>query len=918
MRSRLLLAATASWVLLGLARGQEAAARSPALSGDGWWRQCCRFGADRVSRNSLESEGQQILGERGIQRLQKQTEERLRRSGVDPSTVDWRDRVFVWMFFDRSSPDVSPPVPSDWMMPEFDDSSWVLERGPFHEPAPGGQRLPMGPGWTRDDLDQAGFSCLGVQSCHYRARFVVDEPAEAGDLTLGLAYRGGARAFINGREAARGHLPAGAPDAPAEDYPQQAYGDQPELRDRSLGPVTIPPGLLRRGINLLAIEVRASRLHPVVLNMKLAMHNHKVRQGMVGVWRHCGLVGLELRSASRGVASGLSRPPGVQVWVQDSHHRVDSTEFLPAGEPAGVVRFVGARNGTYGAQVVVGTDKPLGALHAEATELRHVAGGARIPATSFRVSHVAPYPAAAFTEAKLGDDRGLGATFPDRQLLARFESLAEPGEPHVFDHLTPTPPRSIPGDSCRPIWLSLRIPAEAEPGAYRGTVAIEADGMPRAQVPVEAEVVGWRLPEPTDFQTFVGCEQNPYGVAKHYGVPLWSDAHFQLLEASFRQLGRVGNKWLNVPVISRTEFGNRDDSMIRWRQPAVGGMSSSRDTRRGDTPPTGLAFDYAILDRYLDLAARHCGPPRVINFVVMQGMKSVATPPARPSVQVFDERSAKTLPLALDGVPGEQKRATWAAFATSLFHHMKARGIEKAMYWGYPLEQEDDPELKSLLERCTPGVHWAANPHELLWNAVYAKDRHYQAIVTVRYQPGARSLPEFRADRGWKSPMIHLLNPRTGGNILAIHTVSHPFAFRALVDHALAHGHSGISRVGADEWAAIHYDGMVAPRWLTGMPVLFLLWPGSEGAESSIRFEALVEGVQEAEARIFLEQAIDSGRLPPDLAKRVTSLLARHLQETLFLQGTLCVHELEKYHCGWQDRSRRLYRGAAEVAAVLP
>ena len=172
-------------------------------------------------------------------------------------------------------------------------------------------------------------------------------------------------------------------------------------------------------------------------------------------------------------------------------------------------------------------------------------------------------------------------------------------------------------------------------------------------------------------------------------------------------------------------------------------------------------------------------------------------------------------------------------------------------------------------------------------------------------------------DQGWKSPTIHLLSPRTSGNFFALHTVSHPYAYRAVVERAVALGHRGLARIGADEWAAIHYDGMAMPTYVTGVPVLFVLWPGRDGAESSARFEALVEGVQETEARIFIEQAIEGGRLPADVARRAAGVLAERLQETGFLAGTLCVHELERYHCGWQERSRRLYRAAAEVATAL-
>jgi hypothetical protein len=97
------------------------------------------------------------------------------------------------------------------------------------------------------------------------------------------------------------------------------------------------------------------------------------------------------------------------------------------------------------------------------------------------------------------------------------------------------------------------------------------------------------------------------------------------------------------------------------------------------------------------------------------------------------------------------------------------------------------------------------------------------------------------------------------------------------------------------------------------MPVLFTLWPGANGAETSARFEALVEGVQESEARIFLEQALDKSALPTDVAARARQALARHFEETCFFQAKLCIFELEKYSYRWQERSRELYQAAAEA-----
>jgi hypothetical protein len=446
------------------------------------------------------------------------------------------------------------------------------------------------------------------------------------------------------------------------------------------------------------------------------------------------------------------------------------------------------------------------------------------------------------------------------------------------------------------VWLSVKIPADAKAGTYKGSVTVAAQGMEAVRVPFEAEVIDWRLPDSKDFRTFVACEENPYAVAKQYGVALWSREHFRLLEASFRELGRVGNSWLNVPVLARTEFGNRDDSPIRCIRKRDG----------------SLAFDYAVLDQYLDLAVKHWGTPRVIHFAVMHGMGPAWKVDVAAAVNVLDERTGKIAPLAVGGpaVSAAEKRAVWEPFAKALYAHMRSKGLEKSMHWGYPLDGEVDHDLVVLLGGVLPEVKWVGGPHQI-GRGGYPEPKYYDAFGMVRYFD---NWPGFRMAMGWKAPQAHLAIPRIDSSVLSLHTASHPFAFRAFTSHALALGRAGICRVGADEWAAAHYQGMQVPVWIVGMPVLFTLWPGRDGAESSARHEALLEGIQEGEARIAIEQALDRGRLGPDVARRVRAVLDEHFRQTGFFQNKLCIFQLERYHHGWQARSRALYQAAAEAA----
>ena len=128
-----------------------------------------------------------------------------------------------------------------------------------------------------------------------------------------------------------------------------------KLRDRTLR-VKIPARSLRKGTNVLALEVRTSELHPTALRWSIPW------QG-VAAWKHGWLLKVRLTGRTDATAAALTRPPGVQVWAVDVHHRLYSREFHPPGELPTRLRMAGAPNGTYSAQLAVGTDRELTGLN---------------------------------------------------------------------------------------------------------------------------------------------------------------------------------------------------------------------------------------------------------------------------------------------------------------------------------------------------------------------------------------------------------------------------------------------------------------------------------------------------------------------------------------------------------------------------
>ncbi len=962
-------------VLLAIACLAAAPQEHLVLDESAYWRLHVQFGPDRLDAAALKAEGEKLLGAEGVKRLRGKVERYNKApfappgQEIDLTKADWRDHALVWFPVgqgdsERAALNCRPPAPSaslragppaEWASPDFDDSAWPRQRLPLLV----GNVLR--PSIMHGDKD---IQQLCVRAAFFRTTFEVRDPAA--DLSFTLSHRGGARVLLNGQEVARSHLSA---DGAAEGYPPEAYvclqdevppqlwdrevkkvgavfceelvgrfddafaDSTPKekrdfwcsvgqgrfagffggwtrinrkgfervtrLRNRTLGPMVLPKAALRKGTNVLAIELHASPIHPVVLTDREANWGRAFQREMF--WSHCRLIDLALRSGDTEAPSALARPKGLQVWAEDPHRRCYAGDFGPAGKP-GTVRFVGAANGTYSAQIVVGTDKGLKGLRATA----RIEG---LPPDSLRVGYMVGHfatelvklgqirnmvedradplcPPAEWAILRHGPDEARSKRLPREERLKIAKGLT------FFDHIGGEAPATVPAGTCQPIWLSLTVPPQASEGIHRGTVRVEAEGIETVTLPVEADVIGWRLPDPLDFQTIVAIEQSPYGVAKHYGLEPWSDAHFRLLEASFRQLARVGNDILFIPCIQNTEFGNLEDTPICW-------------IRRKDG---SLAFDYRGLDRYLDLAAKHLGNSLTLCFVVMHGADRFgAGTSLLTSVAVLDEATGRSESLNLAN-DSPAYREGWKAFATSLHAHLREKGLAGSMLWGFCWDAFGDPKLPALLSELVPEVAWGRSSHGVRSDATFPL-----SISSL-----GRELTE-TSDRGWANPFPELLCPRSGSSVLSTNGHSPPFTFRLMAPRSLVAGYRGVGRLGADYWADIFFRGYKGSLsgGIAGMPCSSLLWPGREGAEPSARFEALREGTQEAEARIFIEQAISRSLVTGDAAASLRAALDQHNRETLYVSPGRVGVQVHEYHAGWQERSRRIYQAAAEAAKAV-
>ncbi|MCX7590301.1 MAG: hypothetical protein N2255_01600, partial [Kiritimatiellae bacterium] len=477
----------------------------------------------------------------------------------------------------------SPPPPPNWKEPEFDDTGWDRTHAPV-EIAPGG---------ATGHSPAACHTATPNSLVCLRAKFVVGDPVRAGNLVLSLEYVGGAIVYLNGREVARGHMPAGqvGPDTLAEKYPDDLYCEPDgmyladpkknpsgfERRYRRLSDVRIPANLLRKGLNVLAVEIHRAPINEAAVLAKRVAWPGDGMYTVPGMWAYVGLKSLTL-AASHGAAvmPNTARPEGIQVWNVPAFGTITGMDYGDPGEPV-PVKIHAFRNSVFSGRLAVSAPRSIKGLKVSVSPLKA---------------------------------RGSTASLPQAALRVRYAEPATPEKswtpPERFNGLVDSLPAEIPVTGKGPgagavasLWFTLRVPRDARAGIYEGIIGIEAEGLPPTKVPLVATIYDWVLPNPKDFRQHHFIFSSPDAVAKHYGVPLWSERHFELMGKTFELLAEVNSREVAINLaIDFYGIGGNEESMVRWVK----------------QPDGSFKHDFTVLDRYLDLVAKHYGKPLPIRL----------------------------------------------------------------------------------------------------------------------------------------------------------------------------------------------------------------------------------------------------------------------------------------------------------------
>jgi hypothetical protein len=700
------------------------------------------------------------------------------------------------------------------------------------------------------------------------------------------------------------------------------------------------------------------------------------------------------------------RPAGLQAWNSSLLANDFAVDFGDAAEMLRPVEIVGVRNGSFSGKVVVGCDRALDDFRVTISDLK---GPGTIPAAAVRLRFAVPW-------SEEGED--VGGYTVDPVLFGALEESPPTEVPVRATQRTwrsaklPSSPPPVFG-AVVPVWVTVDVPKGASAGTYTGTLTVDVAhplaptkerpsgvaalsdvaqppsggaasslaqagapvphqpqhsqaGAPVLHIPVRLTVEDWTLPDTQDFRTWVELIESPDTLALEYGLTPWSDKHFEMIAQAMRHAGRAGSRVLYVPVICRTNLGN-DESMVRWiRKP-------SRSAQGFEAQPDGSwDWDFSVMDRYLDTAARSMGRPKIVCFWVWETFMFPGTGdaktweeyrpgqrPARladvpqeyigrgPKVTVLDSVAGKTHAEFLPHILAPESKEIWRPLFAALRKRMEARGWTDAMMLGTPSDVVLRKEHFALYNEIAPGVPWVNHSHFDLsrtYDAGGAKLGYYSTVIDVLF-PG---YPEDGRHYGWKSPVLHAhLRSRWGRDFFPL-TI-----WRHVAEVNIAGDQRGVARLGADFWKSVKdkggrrigraFDRFPEAGWRSNDLCSSLLAPGKDGPVATVRYEMTREGVQECEARIFIERALTDDalktRLGSDLATRAQDALDERVRfmikgmSNLNIDGYIAgpagnslnswwntvTADGNKWFLGsgWEARTQKLFRLAGEVERKL-
>lgn len=164
----------------------------------------------------------------------------------------------------------------------------------------------------------------------------------------------------------------------------------------------------------------------------------------------------------------------------------------------------------------------------------------------------------------------------------------------------------IQPNTCGAVYIEVQIPETAKPGEY--TVAVDvfessmfSDERKAGTYTAHITVYAYTLPDRLDLDFHLDLWQHNTTLARVFGVPLWSEKHFELIEKAVAELASLGQKAVTL-ILSDAPWSGQW-CHINKKTPATLYEYSIVPVTRDENGE--YSFDFTIMQRYIDLCAKY-------------------------------------------------------------------------------------------------------------------------------------------------------------------------------------------------------------------------------------------------------------------------------------------------------------------------
>lgn len=506
------------------------------------------------------------------------------------------------------------------------------------------------------------------------------------------------------------------------------------------------------------------------------------------------------------ITANWSAVKGLQATFVSKYIRFNKSSIPIVSK---TVKWEGAgwRGERLSAQLVVWSADPLNQLEFKFSDFMGT-HGTKLPASIAKVR---------FERFVLTDDYGNGCGARN-QKTDPVSLVAD-----VLDNLNSI---DMEAKTVRPVWINIDVPTDAQPGVYETQLTMFAARKKHSTFKLKIEVLPQTLPVPSEWAFHLDLWQNPYAVARIHQVEPWSDKHWDYLKPMMQLLASAGQKVITTTINKDPWGGQTYDpygSMIIWTKLADGSWQ----------------YDYSIFDKW-------------VGFMIEQGISKQINCYSMISWgnQFYYFDKIQNQEVKIEAVPGTKEYSElWTPFLQDFKKHLKEKGwLEKTRI---AMDERAPEEMKAALEllsNIAPEIGVSlADSHK---SYQLYKDQLKDVSVSFGSPVDTTDLL-YRRVHGMKTTFYICCQPEFPG----IHTFSPPAEGVMIGWYASAVGLDGFLNWAFNNWVKDPLTDSRFRNWPAGD--CYIVYPN---ARSSIRFETLREGVQDAEKiRLLKKKFLDNG-----------------------------------------------------------